>query len=73
MAGRFLVKKASRCCFVCFVVSAAWKKFPQELRACNDDRTDRDLQLDGGGISDQPVIISVHPLAQVGSRVGSRK
>ena len=38
----------------------------QELRASNDDRTDRDLQLDGGGISDQPVIIAVHPLAQVG-------
>ena len=38
----------------------------KELRASNDDRTDRDLQLDGGGISDQPVIIAVHPLAQVG-------
>ena len=51
------------------LVDFSWKRhptFPQELRACNDDRTDRDLQLDGGGISDQPVIISVHPLAQVG-------
>jgi hypothetical protein len=36
----------------------------QELRASNDDRADRDLQLDGGGISDQPVVIAVYPTAQ---------
>ena len=41
------------------------KLYRFELRASNDDRTDRDLQLDGGGISDQPLIIAVHPLAQV--------
>ena len=36
----------------------------QELRASNDDREDRDLQLDGGGISDRPVVIAVYPTAQ---------
>ena len=40
----------------------------QELRASNDDRANRDLQLDGGGISDKPVVISVYPTAQAGNR-----
>lgn len=38
---------------------------PEDIRACNDERTDRDFQLDGGGVSDKPVIVVLHPSAQV--------
>lgn len=38
----------------------------EEIRASNDDRADRDFQVDGGGISDQPVVIALQPVAQVG-------
>ncbi|OLP82331.1 Alpha-amylase [Symbiodinium microadriaticum] len=43
------------------------KLYRFELRASNDDRADRDFQVDGGGISDQPVVIALQPVEKAGA------